>query len=122
VDGFTSDAIPIHLLTLEAFEAYTRALAPGGLIVVHISNRHVGLEPVLKGIAERMGVTPLIGAGTSRDNVPSVWVVLSTEAARLDRLRERGWIDLGGRSELWTDQRSSLVSLLLDPGPSQGDG
>jgi hypothetical protein len=113
VDGFTSDAIPVHLLTLEAFQAYSRALAEGGMIAVHISNRHFRLEPVLRGIADELDLNALVGVGISADRIPSVWVVLSPVSGRLDHLRDRGWIYLGGRAVLWTDQRSSLFEVLV---------
>ena len=48
VDAFSSDAIPLHLLTEEAHRVYFRALAPDGLLLVHISNRFVDLHPVLE--------------------------------------------------------------------------
>ena len=52
LDAFTSDSIPVHLLTREAFEIYTSKLAPRGMILVHISNNHLELAPVLASIAE----------------------------------------------------------------------
>jgi hypothetical protein len=51
LDAFTSDSIPMHLLTLEAFEIYLRHLSPDGVICVNISNRHVNLVPVLKAVS-----------------------------------------------------------------------
>lgn len=51
LDAFSSDAIPVHLLTREAFALYTRHLKPGGIIAVHISNRHLDLRPVLEAHA-----------------------------------------------------------------------
>ena len=112
VDGFSSDAIPVHLITVEAMRTYLEAVGERGLVAVHITNRYVGLEPVMKGAAEQLGVEVLGAAGISADNVTSVWVVLSRNRARLERLRRAGWTDLAGRSLVWTDQRSSLFSVL----------
>ena len=56
LDAFTSDSIPVHLLTEEAFACYLRHLVPDGGICVHISNRHLDLTPMLKSMAERMGL------------------------------------------------------------------
>ena len=56
LDAFTSDAIPVHLLTKEAMQLYLRKLAPGGLLVAHISNRYLGLEPVLGNLADALGL------------------------------------------------------------------
>ena len=59
VDAFSSDAIPVHLLTLEAFRVYMGALAPEGVLAVHISNRHIDLEPVIAALAARTGLAAL---------------------------------------------------------------
>lgn len=56
LDAFTSDAIPVHLLTKEAIQLYLRKLAPGGLLVAHISNRYLALEPVLGNLADALGL------------------------------------------------------------------
>ena len=55
LDAFSSDSIPSHLLTKEAFDTYWRSLSPDGLVLVHISNRHVDLLPVLIGAAKSSG-------------------------------------------------------------------
>ena len=55
IDAFSSDAIPLHLLTSEAFGVYARAVKPGGILIVHISNRFFNLEPVLADEAARRG-------------------------------------------------------------------
>ena len=55
VDAFSSDAIPIHLLTAECADMYRRRLAPGGLLLLHISNRRLNLEPVTRGLAQHLG-------------------------------------------------------------------
>src|SRR5262249_31332881 len=55
VDAFSSDSIPVHLLTLEAFELYFRHLKPDGILAMHISNRHLHLEPVVAAAAKKLG-------------------------------------------------------------------
>jgi hypothetical protein len=65
VDAFTSDAIPIHLLTREAMQIYLRKLAPGGLVVLHISNRHLELSSVVAGVAAANGAVTRIQVGAS---------------------------------------------------------
>jgi len=55
VDAFSSDSIPVHLLTLEAMLLYFRHLRPDGVLAVHISNRYLDLEPVLAGRPARPG-------------------------------------------------------------------
>lgn len=59
LDAFTSDAIPVHLLTREAMEMYLQKLTPGGLLVAHISNRYLALEPVLGNLAQTLGLVAL---------------------------------------------------------------
>lgn len=59
LDAFTSDAIPVHLLTHEAMEMYLRKLARDGLLVIHISNRYLALEPVLGNLEQALGLVAL---------------------------------------------------------------
>jgi spermidine synthase len=59
LDAFTSDAIPVHLLTREAMEMYLQKLAPDGLLVAHISNRYLALEPVLGNLAQTLWLVAL---------------------------------------------------------------
>ena len=56
VDAFSSDAIPIHLMTREAMELYARKIAPNGMVVMHLSNRHLELASVVAGIAQANGL------------------------------------------------------------------
>ena len=56
IDAFSSDAIPVHLLTCEAVEMYFQKLAPHGLLMVHLSNRHLRLAPVVASTAAELGV------------------------------------------------------------------
>ena len=80
LDAFAGDAIPIHLLTAEAFDLYRGRLAPGGTIAVHISNRHVDLAPVIRAQGLRLDLLSLL---TISDPEPeqfrytATWVVLS---------------------------------------------
>src|SRR5690606_33910084 len=68
VDAFTSDAIPVHLLTREAMEIYLRKLAPNGLAVLHISNRHLELSSVVAGVAAANGAIARVHTGGTGDN------------------------------------------------------
>lgn len=115
VDAFTSDAIPMHLLTLEAIQVYRAAIERNGVIAVHIANRHLDLGPVLKGAADGLGMVVLEkrGQGVAEGALASRWVVLANEWATLDPLRESGWTELTSEPQLWTDQRSSLWSVLI---------
>jgi hypothetical protein len=114
VDAFSSDSIPIHLLTLEAMAIYIDSLRDDGAIAVHISNRHLDLEPVLAAAADHLGLHGLVGrgAGDTEGETPSEWVVLAADPARLAPLRELGFEEFGPKRVTWTDQRSSLLSVL----------
>ena len=60
VDAFSSDAIPTHLVTLEALRAYLGAITPDGVVAFHISNRHLDLEPVIGRLASELGLASLV--------------------------------------------------------------
>jgi len=116
LDAFNGDAIPVHLLTKEAFTVYFRHLAPSGIIAVHMSSRHVNLEPVLHAIVDE---SPLEARATfTIERAPfksSLWMLFS---ARHEMLEIPG-LDQIQQAEpssdpplLWTDDRSSILSLL----------
>ncbi|MCA8910606.1 MAG: fused MFS/spermidine synthase [Planctomycetes bacterium] len=80
LDAFSSDSIPVHLLTLEAFQLYRRHLAPDGVICVHISNRYLNLAPIVSGIADRVGLQKLgwtSGGDPRSGTVVAEWIVLT---------------------------------------------
>lgn len=86
VDAFSSDAIPLHLLTAEAFDVYLRALAPRGVLLVHISNRFVDLEPVIAAAARTRGLTARVRDDLPVDDLhysPSSWVLLTRDPATM---------------------------------------
>ena len=122
LDAFTSDAIPVHLLTEEAFRTYLRVLAPEGILAVHISNRHIDLEPVVAAIAARTGLVARIkrysaseAQTKSRASTSSHLVVLARDEATLRTLDlDAGWVPLGApdRVRAWTDDYASIVPLL----------
>lgn len=113
VDAFSSDAIPLHLLTEEAHGVYFRALAPDGLLLVHISNRFVDLEPVLAALARKQGLVAAIrrDKGTGEGVGASNWVALSRDAGKLAALTgESGWKPLVAPAEtVWRDDFASIL-------------
>jgi len=90
VDAFSSDSIPVHLLTREAFDVYARALAKDGLLLVHISNRFVQLEPVVASIAASSGWSAWVTDRRKADPVyglhdaESSWVLLARQPGRAE--------------------------------------
>lgn len=125
LDAFSSDAIPVHLLTLEAFEVYLDKLARGGVLAVHISNVYLNLEPVVAKAAERLGLhaTMLVDQHLSTDSAQtgryaSTWVMLSRSPEDLAPLRQRPLWRPPVAPEgfgVWTDDRSNILSVLGDP-------
>ena len=122
LDTFSSDAIPVHLLTEEAFRTYLRVLAPEGILAVHISNRHLDLEPVVAAIADRAGLAGRIkrysapeALEESRASTSSNVVAFARDEATLGALDlDAGWAPLGApdRVRVWTDDHASIVPLL----------
>ncbi len=80
VDAFSSDAIPVHLLTKEAFELYFKHLKPDGILCVHVSNRYLNLVPVVAGLADALGKeAKVINTGEDEANALSAteWVLIT---------------------------------------------
>jgi hypothetical protein len=118
VDAFSSDAIPMHLLTAEAADLYSQRLKPDGLLLMHISNRVLNLEPVVRGLAQHLGWTAVHllsrgNAATGEDG--SNWVLLAPDPsfARQSQLAPlaSGWSP--GEPLLWTDDFASLWHVLI---------
>ena len=122
VDAFSSDAIPLHLLTDEAVGVYFDALAPGGVLLVHISNRYIELEPILSAIARKRGLAAAVRddlpAGTGTDLfTASTWVALTRERATLDRLGASApafkWQPLAHPApRVWSDDHASILPFI----------
>ena len=118
VDAFSSDAIPVHLLTIEAFQLYFRHLRPDGILAVHISNRHLNLAPVVSAAAARLGKDAvLISNQNDRPNGISLanWVLLANHEVfgGLPSIGKVGQLlAASGNEKLWTDSYSSLFAVL----------
>lgn len=118
IDAFTGDSIPVHLLTLQAFQLYFRQLRPDGVLAVHISNRYLNLEPVVEAAAERLHkeAVLIVNRGDhSRGIFQSVWIVVGNSQGFEARKQIE---DAGGilpptpNDRLWTDDYSSLFRVL----------
>jgi spermidine synthase len=117
IDAFSSDAIPTHLLTSEAITQYMDRLSDKGLLAVHISNRHINLQPVLKAAARDAGIAALVRVGNASAPdtalLPSTWVVLARDRATLNSLPAGQWKPLSGPDiKPWTDDYSNLLNVL----------
>ena len=118
LDAFTSDAIPVHLLTREAMQLYLRKLAPDGLLVAHISNGYLSLEPVLANMADALGLVA-IKQFDDANGVPyksgSDLVVMATRREALGPLaKDQRWTPLKGSRTVgvWSDDFSNVLQIV----------
>lgn len=109
VDAFSSDAIPVHLLTREAMAVYLERLAPNGIIVFHTSNRYLRLEPVLANLAKDVGMAIMVDSDSedTGGKSASTWVALARKPEDLSKL-------MGGENaKKLTSQTESLALPLV---------
>jgi len=116
LDAFSSDAIPVHLVTQQALDLYLSKLAAGGILAFHISNRSLDLKPILADLAadrklicigfDDLKPSPLEGKD------PSQWVVMARSAAEISNLSINSqWHRLTGTKGrgVWTDDYSNIL-------------
>jgi hypothetical protein len=120
VDAFSGDAIPVHLLTRESFELYFRHLKPEGLLAVHISNKFLDLEPVVKAAARELGVkttTIVNDADPNHEVYTATWVLVYQQGAAPPGAEDGETLPRWSRApnitvRPWTDDYSSLLKVL----------
>ncbi len=115
IDAFTSDAVPLHLLTREAMELYLAHLKPDGLLAFNVSNRYVNLSAVARGLAESANRQSVRIYTTGRgmfEALPADWVIVtdnpSFHAAEAVRVMATEWSNDESLPILWTDEYASL--------------
>jgi hypothetical protein len=115
LDAFSSDAIPVHLLTREAFELYLSKLSEDGLIVLHISNRYLDLEPVVANLAASLGLVAFVQDDAPTDEeaaigkTSSVWALLARDVRWIPQTRFWQTAQPDGRGKVWTDDFSNIL-------------
>lgn len=118
VDAFSSDAIPKHLLTLEAFQLYWQHVSPNGALALHISNNHLDLLPVVKSAAQQLGMQLLYFSKFERSalGTSAQWVVMTNNTrllnhpvlvAHADEMKVEN-----AQALLWTDDFSALMHVI----------
>lgn len=121
VDAFSSDAVPVHLITREALALYQKKLRSDGLMVFHISNRFLDLRPVLTALANDARMTALVGErSVTQQQLDSLydasrWVVMARDSSLLSGLLTvDGWksLDRSRASRLWTDDYSDVLAAI----------
>ncbi|MDF1702334.1 MAG: fused MFS/spermidine synthase [Planctomycetota bacterium] len=116
VDAFSSDAVPIHLLTREALDVYWRHLRAGGILAMHVSNRFIDMKPVVHRLAKDLGHELLYIKNKKRESRrvdSSGWLLMTSNTVFLaqDAVHEHAR-DLPEPGPRWTDDFSSLFDLL----------
>ena len=119
IDAFSSDAIPVHLITSEAVGVYLKHMKPGGVIAFHVTNRFLDLVPVVKALADAHGLraTWIRDEGEGPLASRSDWVLLARDGTVLDRpLIAEAETEITEHPEwrLWTDDFNNLVQVLKD--------
>ena len=116
LDAFSSDAIPVHLLTLEAFEGYLNRLKADGVICIHISNQHLDLVPILNGIAQNHQLSlRIIDSEETSHTFDARWAILSSSQefiTKLDQQTTATKPENANKISPWTDHYSNLLQIL----------
>jgi hypothetical protein len=120
IDAFSSDSIPVHLLTREALQLYMAKLRPGGLLAFHISNNFLDLAPLVANLARDAGLVCLEryddqGEAASLGNAAAQWAVVARSTEALGPLaRDARWkpVSVPGMPNTWTDDFSDPLSVV----------
>jgi hypothetical protein len=118
MDAFSSDAVPVHLLTQEAMALYLKKLAPGGMIVSHVMNRHMDLAPVVAGVAAANGLVTRVMHAAPFATEQFIFGSSVAAVARDDRdfgvlLGTGNWVEQEADERVWTDDYSNVVGAIL---------
>ncbi|HEV7823205.1 MAG TPA: hypothetical protein VGO84_18615, partial [Burkholderiales bacterium] len=117
VDAFSSDSIPVHLITKEAMAVYLKHVKPNGAIVFHVTNRFLKLAPVVKQIADELGLHSALVVDEADDTAFSKtdWVIVTRDQSLLDSeaiAEKASPIDTIPGLRLWTDDFNNLYQIL----------
>ena len=117
IDAFSSDAIPVHLITAEALQIYRKHMKPSGIIAFHVTNRFLDLVPVVEALANAQGLAIAWVSDDGDGNLASRsdWVLLSADPAALKKPAIADAVtEIAPRRDwrLWTDDFNNLVQVL----------
>lgn len=117
LDAFSSDSIPVHLMTLEAVQTYLQKLTEHGLLAFHISNRYLDLTPILSAIAQRLNLSIIKLENNNMNNYiySSLWVILARHYSDLENLiAQHKWEKVPCQKDatVWTDDFSNIISAI----------
>lgn len=117
LDAFSSDSVPVHLLTAEAIAGEIRITAPDGLLVFHVSNRYYDLAPPIAAAVADAGLTILQkgyqpGPVHEPGEMPSRWLAASADPDTIAKLRAVGWTDIAPADRPFTDDYADLLRFI----------
>jgi len=117
IDAFSGDSIPAHLLTREAFDLYWQHLDNRGVLVIHISNSHLDLTPLVRGLSDSFDKQAVYIKTIARDQYQhdAEWVLISNKSSEAENNFNRFATDWPGdtdKSIIWTDNYSNLLSVI----------
>jgi hypothetical protein len=116
IDAFSGDAIPVHLLTLEAFEMYFKHLTADGILAVHVTNRHLDLRPVVLALAQQLGKEMVLVKNRQSGALiaSATWCLLTNNASFLGQPAIGRYLvnSLDRENVIWTDNYSNLFQVL----------
>jgi len=131
LDAFSSDVVPIHLLTREALQLYLSKLNPVGILCFHCSSRYLELKPVLANLARDAGLICIAREDLNvtepekkEGKEPSQWVMMAWPGTDLDMLTKRGlWERMPGQESVrvWTDDYSNILQVFKWELPEEKD-
>lgn len=123
IDAFDGDAIPLHLLTREAFDVYWSHLKPDGLLAVHVSNRYVDLTPVVRGLAMLADHRAFQIVSTQHERLDidgARWMLVTSNrkflASKAVEVAATPWSERDEKPFVWTDDSANLWSVAGSPG------
>jgi hypothetical protein len=129
LDAFSSDSVPVHLLTTEAVRVYLRKLRRGGILSFNISNRYLDLEPLMAELADSAGLVCLLGENRSFGNFAlckgkcdATWVIMARDVKDLGAIAtDHRWRRARHKSgiRVWTDDYSDILQMLSKPHQSR---
>lgn len=118
IDAFSSDSIPVHLITREAMAIYRRHLRDGGVVAFHITNRYLDLKPITRQLADESKMQAVLIADDPPDDNPlyrSDWVLITSNTKLLEELKARKKgedIEANPQIRAWTDDHNNLFDVL----------
>jgi hypothetical protein len=119
IDAFSSDSIPVHLITREALAVYLKHMQPDGIIAFHVTNRYLDLPPVVKMVADANGIPSVLVEHDPDESDERYsrtdWTLVTRDRSFLQSAelqRAQSEVEVPPRLSLWTDDFNNLLRIL----------